>query len=511
MVRALLDTNIIIHRENTKVTNQSIGLLYYWLDKLHYDKLIHPYSLKELRKYSNPAMQELYDAKLASYVEMKTIAQQSKEFVELLKEAPKTENDEIDNQLLCEVYFGRADILITEDRRMRNKAVVLGISDRVFSINAFIEKTSNENPALLSYKALSVKKDYVGNVDVNNVFFDSLRDSYDGFNSWFAKKSDEEAYICYSDSNLILGFLYLKTEGIDSDYRDIYPEFQPKKRLKVGTFKIESTGFRLGERFIKIIFDNAIERKVDEIYVTLFEDREELKALGNLLRRWGFFDYGVKRTGEKEERVLVKRMNFYDASLSVKENYPNINYFVEKRFLPIRPQYHTSLLPDSQLKTERDIDYIDNVAHRYALQKVYITWGMKTGVKRGDILVFYRNGEEGTSKKYTSVMTTVGVIDDIIESFRSKEDFMRCCENRSVFTKGELEEFWNRHRYNLCVVKFIYIRSFENRLNLGYLWDTRIVAPYGGPRPFDKLTDVQFEQIVKDSKTKLYRNGEINE
>ena len=108
-------------------------------------------------------------------------------------------------------------------------------------------------------------------------------------------------------------------------------------------------------------------------------------------------------------------------------------------------------------------------------------------------------------------MTTVGVIDDIIESFRSKEDFMRCCENRSVFTKGELEEFWNRHRYNLCVVKFIYIRSFENRLNLGYLWDTRIVDPYGGPRPFDKLTDVQFEQIVKDSKTKLYRNGEINE
>lgn len=96
-MRALLDTNIIIHRENTKVTNQSIGLLYYWLDKLHYDKLIHPYSLKELRKYSNPAMQELYDAKLSSYVEMKTIAQQSEEFVELLKEAPKTENDEIDN------------------------------------------------------------------------------------------------------------------------------------------------------------------------------------------------------------------------------------------------------------------------------------------------------------------------------------------------------------------------------------------------------------------------------
>ena len=209
-MRALLDTNIIIHRENTKVTNQSIGLLYYWLDKLHYDKLIHPYSLKELRKYCSSEIQELYDAKLSSYVEMKTVATQPKEFIEMLKETPKTENDEIDNQLLCELYLGRADILITEDRRMRNKAVALGISDRVFSINAFIEKASSENPALLSYKALSVKKEYIGNIDVNNVFFDSLRESYDGFNHWFAKKSDEEAYICYSDSGLMLGFLYLK-------------------------------------------------------------------------------------------------------------------------------------------------------------------------------------------------------------------------------------------------------------------------------------------------------------
>lgn len=52
---------------DTKVTNQSIGLLYYWLDKLHYEKMIHPYSVRELRKYGNPQMQELYDVKLEEY------------------------------------------------------------------------------------------------------------------------------------------------------------------------------------------------------------------------------------------------------------------------------------------------------------------------------------------------------------------------------------------------------------------------------------------------------------
>jgi len=30
-------------------------------------------------------------------------------------------------------------------------------------------------------------------------------------------------------------------------------------------------GFRLGERFLKIIFDNALKQKVEEIYVTIFE------------------------------------------------------------------------------------------------------------------------------------------------------------------------------------------------------------------------------------------------
>lgn len=90
-----------------------------------------------------------------------------------------------------------------------------------------------------------------------------------------------------------MGFLYLKTEDVSENYSDIEPPFSPKRRLKVGTFKVESTGFRLGERFVKIIFDNAQQRNVDEIYVTLFTDRGELVALEELLYRWGFVYYGT--------------------------------------------------------------------------------------------------------------------------------------------------------------------------------------------------------------------------
>ena len=119
---------------------------------------------------------------------------------------------------------------------------------------------SYQNKQLLNIPhrvALSVEKVYFGNVDSTDSFFDSFRNSYTGFDRWFARKCDEEAYICRSDSNKILGFLYLKTEDVSENYSDIEPPFSPKRRLKVGTFKVESTGFRLVERFVKIIFDNA--------------------------------------------------------------------------------------------------------------------------------------------------------------------------------------------------------------------------------------------------------------
>lgn len=500
-MRALLDTNIIIHRETMQATNYSIGKLYYWLDKLHYEKLLHPYTLAELRKADNVRQQQLYDARLSAYTHMQCVARQTDEFVSLLAEAPKTENDKIDNQLLYEVYCGRADILITEDRRMRSKAERLGIADKVLSINAFISKASADYPALVEYKALNVKKELMGNIDVKDPFFDTFRPAYKDFEKWFARKSDEEAYICRSDKNDIIGFLYLKTEDESENYSNITPTFTPKRRLKVGTFKVEASGFRLGERFVKIIFDNAIARNLDEIYVTLFKDRDELKRLYDLLIRWGFYEYGTKEINGQQEIVLVKKLGAYDTANSVMANFPNLNKNSAKMILPIMSQYHTSLFPDSKLNTE--LDYIGNIPHRYALQKVYITWTFERNLKPGDLLLFYRMGDT-YPKKYSSVITTVGVIDQVVDSFASEEEFLSYCQNRSVFKTDELKRFWAQHRYNLKVLKFVYVKSLTKRITLDYLQQHGIVEPGQGPRPFTRITDAQFSMILHDSETTLY-------
>lgn len=502
-MRALLDTNIVIHRENKHVSNYSIGHLYRWLDKLKYDKVIHPYSISEIQKYRDPETQEAIAVKLESYDVIKTLKQPDENFVKLIGIPEKTVNDTIDNCLLYEVYLGRVDIFITEDRRLRNKAAKLGLGDKVFSINAFISKVSAENPALIEYKMLAVEKVFFGNVDVSNSFFDSFRASYEGFDKWFAKKCDEEAYICKSDSGRILGFLYLKTEDKAENYSDIHPPFIPKKRLKVGTFKVESTGFRLGERFIKIIFDNAIQRKVDEIYVTLFTDKDELSALDSLLQRWGFEHYGIKCGNGKDEQVLVKNMTDFIPELSYRKNFPNLLYRCNKYILPIYPQYHTTLLPDSKLNNEDKINFLGLEPHRYALQKVYISWAPGNGVKPGDLILFYRTGSEGTIKKFSSVVTTVAMVDEIIGDIKSEEELLQLCQNRSVFTTAELKSFWASHRYNLKVMKFIFVKSLTKRLTLGYLWEHGIVSPPGGPRSFTRLTNSQFDEILRDSETEI--------
>lgn len=502
-MRVLLDTNIVIHRENKRVSNYSIGHLYRWLDKLKYDKVIHPYSVSELKKYRDAEAQESIAVKLEAYDIIKTIKIPDIIFLEALKMPEKSENDKIDNCLLYEVYLGRVDILITEDRKLRNKALKLGLSDKVFSINSFISNATAENPSLIEYKMLAVEKTYFGNINVNDSFFDSFRNDYIGFDKWFARKCDEEAYICNTDEGKVLGFLYLKTEGPDENYLDVYPPFKPMRRLKVGTFKVESTGFRLGERFIKIIFDNALQRNVDEIYVTLFNGREELTALASLLQRWGFTYYGVKNSNGKEEQVLIKKVKSIISKFSVRMNFPNICCNCNKFILPIFPKYHTTLLPDSKLNNENRIDFLGREPHRYALQKVYISWASDNGVKQGDIILFYRTGDEGSVKKYTSVVTTVAIVDEIISNISSEEELLSLCQNRSVFSTQELKSFWANHRFNLKVMKFIFVKSLTKRLTLGYLWEHGIVTPPGGPRSFMKLTNIQFDEIIQDSQTEI--------
>ncbi|NTW31787.1 MAG: hypothetical protein HGB12_04050 [Bacteroidetes bacterium] len=502
-MKVLLDTNIIIHREANTVVNPYIGLLFNWFDRLHYSKCIHPLTMEEINRYNNADTVKTLNIKLDNYYLLKTVALINDNVLEVSNKLDNSENDRVDTGLINEVYCERVDFLITEDNKIHKKAELLSIGQKVFKINDFINKVTSDNPELIDYKVLSVKKVHFGNINVNDPFFDNFRGDYQGFEKWFNSKSEEFAYVCYN-ADVITAFLYLKIEDIGEDYSNHTPVFSKNKRLKIGTFKIVA-GIKLAERFLFIIFDNARKNKVSEIYVTIFDKDAGQTMLIALLEEWGFNYYGVKMTSSGEEKVYVRSMENEFNQTNPKLSYPYLsNKGLSKAnrvfIVPIYPQYHTELFPDSKLNTEDAANYIENLPHRNAICKSYISHSHERNLNTGDIIVFYRTGET-TPKIYTSVTTTIGIIDNVFNNIPDFKKLLEICKKRTVLTSDELKEYWNRYGKNKpFVVNFLYAYSFKKRATLKQLLELGVIKDLNDvPRGFKEIDWDLFIKLVKFS------------
>lgn len=500
-MKVLLDTNIVIHREAATVVRSDIGVLFLWLDRLHYQKCIHPLTMQEIANHKDKNVVKTFKAKAESYHSLKTTAPDTPEIVQIKANEDRNTNDLNDSSLLNEVAAGRVNFLITEDRNIHNKAKRIGVAHSVFTIDNFLEKVNAENPELAEYKVLSVKKDYFGNIDLADPFFDSFRIDYPGFDEWFNKKSDEIAYYCSDEHNRVVAFLYVKAEGPEENYSDISPPFSPKKRLKIGTFKVVSNGFKIGERFIKIIFDNALRFKVDEIYVTAFDHGDNKLRLIKMLYDWGFVEYGKKCGQIGDELVLIRPCTEEYARQASKPRltYPYAQKKHKKWIVPIYPQYHTELFPDSVLNTESPANFVEHTPNRNAISKVYISRSINRNLRSGDIIIFYRTASGG-SAWYTSVATTLGVVQSVITNIRDQNHFIELCRKRSVFSDQELMKHWNFNSRNRpFVVNFLYLYSFPKRMNRRSLIENGIIG-LEPPRGFEPLTDEQLDKLIRGSR-----------
>jgi hypothetical protein len=495
-MRILLDTNILIHREARTVVRDDIGTLFRWIDQLKYEKLVHPDSVAEVHKHADPAVVRTFELKLQSYAALRTKAPDT-EAIARLRLEDVTENDRVDTSMLAEVAADRVDILITEDGGIHRKAARLDLSDRVFTIDAFLEKVTAENPTLADYKVLSVQRFHFGEVNLNDPFFDSFRTDYQDFDKWFNHKADEIAYVCTSDSGEVVAFLYLKREGVDENYGDINPPFKRAQRLKVGTFKVVSNGHKLGERFLKIVFDNALRSNVSAIYVTIFRRTVDQVRLIRLLEDWGFVYHGTKN---QIEEVFVRDFRPRVDSKDPRRTFPYIAASAPKFVVPIKPAYHTELLPDSILKTESPRKYVDNKPNRNALSKVYISRSKERDLRTGDIIVFYRTKSDHGPAYYTSVATTVGVVQEVITDIPDLKTFIDTCRKRSVFSDAELKNEWDRYRNSRpFVVNFLYVYSLPKKPTLQILDKIGMVKASAVPRGFERITDESFEKLLKVS------------
>ena len=334
-------------------------------------------------------------------------------------------------------------------------------------------------------------------ISLEDKFFDSLKEDYPGFDDWFNKKArnGESAFVL--DDEGIVGFLYLKEEN-DED-TSITPILKKKRRLKVGTFKIEAHGTKLGERFIKIIIDEIFRNDYEEAYVTIFKKHD---TLIKLLLKYGFQYHGIKKSKAGLEDVYTKRLDKISGDIVL--DYPKIDIRNNKKFmLSIKPEFHTRMFPNSQLKTEKN-HIVEDTPFTNSIHKIYLSGASNLNIYgKGDVIVIYRTADKGKTAEYSSVATSICVIEKIkhISEFKDYDEFFEYCSKHSVFNEDELKYFWKVKKYKY-VIKMLYNLALPKRPirqelieEVGLDRNERWVAV--------PLSDDEFEKILE--------LGEVNE
>lgn len=153
---------------------------------------------------------------------------------------------------------------------------------------------------IINYLVSKTKKE---NININDKFFDELKNDYKEFNTWFKKIEDRQIYTSYENNNLI-ALLILKIEEKEKDFIDIEPRLDTKKRIKVSTFKVDIERKGIGTKFLEIIENYAKENNTNEIYLTLYDNNIRKSKLIRFLIKNNYKFYGKK----KKEKVFIKKM-----------------------------------------------------------------------------------------------------------------------------------------------------------------------------------------------------------
>ena len=301
-------------------------------------------------------------------------------------------------------------------------------------------------------------------VDLNDGFFNSLKEDYLEFSQWFAKKSSEGAKaLVFSDDIGVGAFLYVKEENeqiLLSDH-----SLPAKPRLKIGTLRIaeRQRGLRLGEGAIGVALWHWQLQKVEEIYVTVFEKHE---LLISLFEQFGFSFAGYNN---RHERVYIKNRNEIDYS-SPSKAFP----FIDPKFkvagiVPINDYYHDSLFPYSELKGVKEVE--EDTA-RNGIKKVFIaTPSSSLSYKLGEPVFVYRIYNGNGQKTFKSVVTSFCTITSIITVKANRnpsmefEEFLALAGNKTVYNENELKDIYTSHR-NVILIEMIYNGFFGKGHNV---------------------------------------------
>lgn len=435
-MKVLIDTNIIITREDDHVIPESLQELERSLKNQGHEILTHPASRVDVKRDGNEKRREITESKIGTYQELVFPHYPRPDDVGFRRHVPQTEdtNEQVDNALLYSVYEDRVDYLITEDSGIQDKARRLGIGDRVLSVHDGLENFRYEPNEVST--APNVQNVVVGDLDVDDPIFDPVKREYEGFEEWFENYPDRDAYVNWMGDRL--GAVLIIKQG-ETENIGVNPPLGAKPRLKISTLIVdeERRGSKAGELLIQISVREAIEHNLEEIYLTHFTNRPD--HLVDLIT-----DYGFMKASETElgEDLFIKRLSpglgdDPDPLETAHRFYPSFydGEQVDKFLIPIRPEYHGKLFNAYEKRQHKLPEYGGQFeSEGNAIKKAYLTRSNIRKIEPGSILLFYRTQDE-------KEITSLGVCDNVHYEVTGLRSLQRAIGRRSVFDTHELSDW----------------------------------------------------------------------
>lgn len=492
MITALLDTNIIMDMEDTGRALSELAARVLQKSRGFADFYYHELQIEDINNDGNETRKRLLLTRIAQYKMLQNPPTPSEEEFAKRGWDNRNRNDFIDNALLLCVERHAVGFLVTNDNGILAKAARSGIRDRVLRLEEFEQ--------ILPVASVPIDLAAVDDVcchelDINDPFFDSLRESYAGFNDWFLTKCCETQRRCWVvRSNGGIGgiCIYKEEQGEPINKDGITPS---GKTLKLCTFKVgeSARGLKIGERLLYCAFQYAQKNGYNAIYFTTDEEKQtNLIELGH--------EFGFDKCGyHDDDAVFLKYMepqseNDYEFDVAEfnRRFYPRFvnGPKVGKYLIPIMPEWHERLFPDisdTSRSLLRDMPEFYK-AEGNTIKKAYLSKSQITAPKVGDLLLFYRTEDR-------QEIDTMGVVVGATKSSDVSE-IVALTKRRTVYDPIAIREMVeNAAAKELLIISFNLVRYFEEHpVTLSEMQEMGITHPQSittlSSDRFDRLMDL---------------------
>lgn len=295
-MNVFISTEILLTCISVDKRDEGLSLLFAWIKKAggtcytDYNTLIMLHQLKPQGLFSELKEIKVFQTPRKIHPQLLWLKQH-------VESMPHLKNPNVISLLrqINWLIYDDADYIVTENELLHNLSSCVQLSERVYNVEDFIEKLCSENRDKDNDKGIAIHKVKFGTLNFKDPFFDSFKLDYNPYyTEWFHKKAEDYVYAAHDVYGDIRGLLKLKIEDASEIDTSIDPQMRPARRLKICSLKAHITRQKLGQRFMRIIFETALTNKVDEIYITIIENGLMKKTLADMVQQWGFEYYGTK-------------------------------------------------------------------------------------------------------------------------------------------------------------------------------------------------------------------------